>query len=101
MNISHALIVLVLLNVVTCIPLGPKFATPKIPKALPGTCPIYPIPVPFSYNNPMLTSALAAVDKYLQQQIQQVDMPGLMIAVVYDQDIVWHNEYVPHAFTPS
>jgi hypothetical protein len=58
------------------------------------TCPLYPKPAPISPGNPALIKAFAAVDTYFQQQLQKIDAPGFLVTVVYDQDIVWHNEYV-------
>jgi hypothetical protein len=76
----------------------PKPNNGKIRSDPTPTCPLYPKPVPISASNPALTKVFVAVDTYFQQQLQKVDIPGFLVTVVYDQDIVWHNEYVSILF---
>ncbi len=44
-------------------------------------------------DNPRVQEAFHLLDIWLESQVEYVRLPGLSIAVVHDQDVIWSNSY--------
>ena len=52
-----------------------------------------PVPVPSIAEDPAVKARLAVLDRWLQAQVAERELPGLSVGIVHDQELIWARSY--------